>query len=188
MLTAGTLRGTDMASESTLTGEVSNSKVAAVFADEATAREVAARVRSTLQLSDAQVQVITPADRRPGHKLEPESHGIFRTMIRAHVRLGVLGAIAGAVAFGVMWAMGLPWIVNSAVMAASVFVAFGAVGGLMLGGLVTLRPDHDLYINKVYDALGEGRTAVVVHAFSREQNAQAVELLKGASGKVVSTL
>ena len=79
-------------------------------------------------------------------------------------------------------------IVNSAVMAAAVIVAFGVVAGLMLGGLVSLRPDHDLYINKVYEALGEGRSAVVVHAFSREQNAQAEALLRGASGEVVATL
>lgn len=177
-----------MAGNSSLTGEVSNGKVAAVFANETAAREVAARVRSTLQLSDAQVQVITPADRRPGHKLEPESQGIFRTIIRAHVRLGLLGVVAGAVAFGVLWTMGLPMIVNSAVMAAAVMVAFGAVAGLMLGGLVSLRPDHDLYINKVYDALGQGRSAVVVHSFSRKQNVQAEDLLKGASGEVVSTL
>lgn len=177
-----------MAGGASLTGEVSNSKVAAVFANEAAAREVAARVRSTLQLADTQVQVITPADRTPGRKLEPESEGILRTLIRAHVVLGLLGVVAGAVVFGVLWARGLPWIVNSAVMAAAVFVAFGAMGGLMLGGLVTLRPDHDLYINKVYDALGEGRSAVVVHAFSRQQNAQAEALLKGASGEVVSTL
>ena len=177
-----------MAGVSYLTGEVSNSKVAAVFANEAAAREVATRVRSTLQLSAAQVQVITPADPRPGRKLEPESEGIVRTMIRAHVRLGLLGAVAGAAVFGVLWALGLPWIVNSAVLAAVVLVAFGAVGGLMLGGLVTLRPDHDFYINKVYDALGQGRSAVVVHSFSREQNAQAEALLKGASGEVVSTL
>ena len=177
-----------MAGHSLLAGEVSNSKVAAVFANEAAAREVAAHVQSALQLSAAQVQVITPADRRPGRKLEPESDGIFRTIIRAHVRLGLLGAIAGAVAFAVMWGMGLAMIVNSAVIAAAVMVAFGAVAGLMLAGLVSLRPDHDFYINKVYDALGEGRSAVVVHAFSREQSAQAEDLLKSASGEVVSTL
>ena len=122
-----------------LTGEVSNSKVAGIFASESAARAEAARVRATLQLSDAQVQVVTPADPRPGHKLEPESHGIFRTMIRAHVVLGLLGAIAGAMAFGVMWTMAIPFIVNSAVMAAAVLVGFGAVAGLMFGGLVTLR-------------------------------------------------
>ena len=169
----------DMARNFSLTGEVSNSKVAAVFASEASAREVAGRVRSTLQLSDAQVQVITPADRRPGHKPGPESQGIFHTIVRAHVHLGLWGAVAGAVAFAVLWAMGLPMIVNSAALAAPVMVAFGAVAGLMLGGLVSLRPDHDPYINKVFDALGEGRSAVVVHAFSREQNAQAAGVAQG---------
>lgn len=177
-----------MTEHSPLTGEVSNSKVAAVFTSEAAAREVAAQVRDQLQLSAAQVRVITPADRRPGRKLEPESEGIFRTIIRAHVRLGLLGAVAGAVAFGVMWAMGIPMIVNSAVMAGAVIIAFGVVAGLLLGGLVSLRPDHDLYIIKVYDALGEGRSAVVVHAFSREQSAQAEALLRSGSGEVVSTL
>jgi hypothetical protein len=177
-----------MPGNSPLTEEVSNSKVAGIFANESAARAEAARVRATLQLSDAQVQVVTPADPAPGRKLEPESHGIFRTMIRAHVVLGLLGAVAGAIAFGVMWTMAIPFIVNSAVMAAAVLVGFGAVAGLMLGGLVTLRPDHDPFINKVQGAIGEGRSAVVVHAFSRDQNAQARELLQDASDEVVSTL
>lgn len=177
-----------MAGDTYLTGEVSNSKVAAVFTDASKARDVAARVRSSLQLSEAQVQVVTPTDLRPGQKLEPESQGIFRTMIRSHLILGALGAVAGAVLFAVLWARGLPLIVNSAVMAASVLVAFGAVAGLFLGGLVTLRPDHDLYIIKVREALADGHSAVVVHAFSREQSAQAAVLLGDAHGEVVSTL
>ena len=177
-----------MPGNSALTSEVSNSKVAAIFADATAARAEAARVRDTLQLSEAQVQVVTPADPRPGHKLEPESHGIFRTMIRAHVVLGLAGAVAGAVAFGVFMAMDIPFIVNSAVMSAALLVGFGAVAGLMFGGLVTLRPDHDPLINKVQHALGEGRSAVVVHAFSHEQSAQARELLLQSSDDVVSTL
>ena len=176
-----------MTGDSYLTGEVSNSKVAAVFANATAAGEVAARLRSTLQLSEAQVQVITPTDRHPGRMLEPESRGIWRTIVRSHVRLGALGAVAGAVAFAVLWARGLPWIVNSAVMAACVLVGFGTVAGLLLGGLLTLRPDHDLYIIKVLEALADGRSAVVVHAFSREQNAQAAALLSEAHGEVVST-
>lgn len=177
-----------MTADSPLTGEASNSKVAAVFANEAIAREVAARVRDALQLSDAQVRVITPDDRKPGRKLEPESHGIFRTMLRAHLVFGIVGAVAGALLFFALWSMGIRFIVQSAVMAAAVLVAFGGVAGLMLGGLVTLRPDHDLYIHKVYDALDEGRSAVVVHAFSQQQQAQAEELLRDATGEVISTL
>ena len=177
-----------MPGNSALTSEVSNSKVAAIFADATAARAEAARVRDALQLSDAQVQVVTPADPRPGHKLEPESHGIFLTMIRAHVVLGLVGAVVGAVAFAVLLAMDIPFIVNSAVMSAALLIGFGAVAGLMFGGLVTLRPDHDPLINKVQHALGEGRSAVVVHAFSHAQSAQARDLLLQSSDDVVSTL
>lgn len=177
-----------MPSDSPLIAEVSSSKVAAIFADAASAREVAGRLRAALQLDEAQVQVITPADPRPGSKLEPESRGIWRTMVRAHVRLGLLGAAAGAALFAILQAKGVPFIVNSAVMAAVVLVGFGAVAGLFLGGLVTLRPDHDPYITKVFEALEQGRSAVVVHSFSRDQNAQAEEFLRHASGEVVATL
>jgi hypothetical protein len=174
--------------DSALTGEVSNSKVAAVFVDADTAREVAGRVRRALQLSDEQVQVITPFDRRPGLKLEPEDRGILRTLVRAHVKLGVLGLIAGLFVFGVMWARAVPWIVNSAWLSAGVLASFGALAGLLLGGLMTLRPDHDPYILKVREALGAGRSAVVVHAFTHQQKVDAQALLHQASGEVVATL
>ena len=177
-----------MPGNSALTSEVSNSKVAAIFADATSARATAARVRDTLQLSDAQVQVVTPGDPSPGRKLEPESHGIFRTMIRAHVVLGLVGAAVGAVAFAIFLSMDIPFIVNSAVMSAALLIGFGAVAGLMFGGLVTLRPDHDPLINKVQHAIGEGRSAVVVHAFSHEQSVQAKDLLQQSSDDVVATL
>ncbi len=176
-----------MASENAFSAELSNSKVAAIFADPAVARETAGRLRQALQLEEAQVQLIGPGDARPGRKLEPESEGIFRTLLRAHLRLGLLGAVAGAVVFAVLWSKGIPYIVNSAVMAAAVLVGFGVVGGLFLGGLMTLRPDHDPYITRVYAALDEGRTAVVVHSFTREQKTQALAFLKQYSDEVVGT-
>ncbi|MEO6519210.1 MAG: hypothetical protein ABIO17_09495, partial [Pseudoxanthomonas sp.] len=135
-----------MASDHAFSAELSNSKVAAIFADPVVARETAGRLRQALQLEEAQVQLIGPGDPLPGRKLEPESGGIFRTMLRAHLRLGLLGGVAGAVVFAVLWNKGIPYIVNSAMVAAAVLVGFGAVGGLFLGGLMTLRPDHDPYI------------------------------------------
>ena len=138
-----------MANETALSAELSNSKVAAIFADPASARETAARLRQALQLEEAQVQLISPGDPRPGRKLEPESRGIFRTMMRAHLRLGLMGAAAGAVLFAVLFARGIPYIVNSAVMAAAVLVGFGAVRP------VSWVPVHpavrtDPYITRVY--------------------------------------
>jgi hypothetical protein len=134
------------------------------------------------------VQLITPREGRVGRKLEPESHGIFVTMIRAHVGLGLAGAVVGALAFAVLYAMGLPFIVNSAPAAAAIAVFFGTVAGLLMGGLVTLRPDHDLYILKIREAVGEGRCAVVVHALSHQQMEIAADMLRRSGGDVVRTL
>lgn len=177
-----------MAADSPLTGEVSNSKAAAIFTSAQAARQAADRLRLALDLAPAQVQVVEPGERRPGRKLEPESHGIFRTLLIAHARLGVLGALAGALLSGVLYWRGLPWIVNSFWLALSVSVAFGAIAGLMLGGLVTLRPDHDRYLLAVQEAIKSGQSAVVVHASSTEQRRQAAEALEREGGQAVSTL
>lgn len=171
-----------------LTGEVSGSKVAAVFDDPAMARAAARHVRDALALSDAQVQVLGPGERRPGAKLEPESHGIFRTMLVAHLRLGIAGAVVGLLVFAAFWFAGVAMFVNSPWLSAGVLIVFGAVGGMMLGGLVTLRPDHDPYVQKVYEAIGQGRHAVVVHVFDQAQRKRAVELLESRAGEVVATL
>ncbi|HEY5802669.1 MAG TPA: hypothetical protein VIT90_03120 [Lysobacter sp.] len=174
--------------EHVITGEVSNSKVAAVLGSKAAALQAAETVRRTLHLKETQVRVVAPHDPHAGKKLEPESQGIFSTMLRAHFWLGLLGAALGAALFAVMFALRVPFIVNSAVYAAGAIIFFGAVAGLMFGGLVTLRPDHDLYILKVKDALSEGRYAVVVHALSHAQRTEAADLLRRASGEVITTL
>jgi hypothetical protein len=175
--------------ESTLvTGEVSNSKVAAVFAQEFSARQAASGVADALSLVPSQVQVITPVEPHPGHKLEPESSGIWRTIVVAHVRLGIAGAVVGLLVFAALYASGLAFIVNSPVAAALAMLFFGAVGGLFLGGLVSLRPDHDRYVEATRDAMASGRTTVVVHAHSMEQREQAAEFLRAQGGDVTSTL
>jgi glyoxylase-like metal-dependent hydrolase (beta-lactamase superfamily II) len=74
-----------------LTGEVSNSKLAAVFDTEAAARAAAAAVIAQTELQPAQVKVVTPDEPHPGIKLEPEGGGILRTIVVAHVWLGVAG-------------------------------------------------------------------------------------------------
>lgn len=177
-----------MSETSPITGELSNSKLAAVFPRESAARAAAQALSATLSLGPAQVQVITPAERHPGQKLEPESGGIWRTIVIAHVRLGIVGAIAGVLLFAALYAMGLPFIVNSPMAAGLVLLFFGAVAGLMLGGLVALRPDHDRYVEATRHAMEEGNSTVVVHAFSAEQRDKAAELLRAQGGEVTSTL
>lgn len=177
-----------MSETSPITGELSNSKVAAVFTNPATARQAAETVIQSLSLTPAQVQVITPHEPHPGRKLEPEIRGIWRTIVVAHAKLGVLGVVAGLVVFAVLYVLDVGFIVSSPIAAALVLQFFGAVAGLMLGGLVSLRPDHDRYIQATRDAMEAGDTTVVVHAFSAEQRDQAADLLRARGGETTSTL
>ena len=173
---------------SALTGERSDSKVAAVFERESTARAVASRLRERLGRQASQVQVVTPDDSHPGRKLEPEGHGIFRTIIVAHYKLGLAGLAVGAMVYAAMYVIGLDGVTQSPWLAAALVIGYGGVFGLMAGGLVSLRPDHDPYIGKVQGALEAGRYAVVVHAFDSGQRDRAVEELAGQGGEPVRTL
>lgn len=175
-------------SETLITDELSNSKVAAVFPDADAARDAARDVAAALSLDAAQVKLITPAEPHPGRKLEPESGGIWRTIVTAHIKLGIVGAVAGLVAFAVMYGLGIRFITSSPVAACLVLLFFGTVGGLFLGGLVSLRPDHDRYVLATRAAMDSGQTTVVVHAFTAAQADEAADFLRGQGGEVTSTL
>ena len=175
-------------SDNPVTGEVSNSKLAAVFDSDAQARDAAAALVAATGLQSAQVKVIAPDEPDANIKLEPEGQGIWRTIVTAHLRLGILGAVLGAVAFGIMMWIGLPFVARSPVAAGLVTVSFGAVAGLLFGGLVSIRPDHDRYVQATHDAMDARRTTVVVHALSREQLQQAKAFLAERGGDVTGTL
>lgn len=171
-----------------LTGEKSNHKVAAIFPDHAAAQRAADALRTALPMKkNTQLVVLRPGD-APDRALEPEQAGIFRTIVRAHIWLGLGGAVAGAAAFVLLYVLDVRMVVQSPVWSAMVIIAFATVGGLMLGGLVSLRPDHDPYISRVRGALAEGRSAVVFHGFDREERDAAETELRRRGGETVTTL
>jgi hypothetical protein len=171
-----------------LTGEASDHKVAGLIAGEAAAHELAAAVRAGAGLKEAQVRVLSPGDSDIGRTLEPESRGILHTIIRAHMWLALTGAAVGTLAFGVMIALGVQFIVLSPWLSALLLIGFGTVAGLMLGGAVSLRPDHSPYIAASREALRRGEYVVVVHATSTDELEQAEAILKSNAGETVRTL
>src|SRR3546814_17917260 len=87
-------------------------------------------------------------------------------IVLAHVRLGILGAIARALVFGLMSWLGVRFIVSSPRASGPVLVGFGGLAGLLLGGLVSLPPDHVLYIQPPPEAMEERRPTFLETAFS----------------------
>jgi len=184
----GQVRWSDSMSDNPVTGEVSNSKLAAVFNNEAAARAAATALIAETDLQPTQVKLITPDEPHPGIKLEPESGGIWRTIIKAHLRLGLVGLVAGALLFLLLRRLDVPAVVQSPWAAGMAMTAFGGVGGLVVGGLITLRPDHDRYIHATRDAIAERRTTVVVHALSEEQLTQANDVLSARGAEITRTI
>lgn len=65
---------------------------------------------------------------------------------------------------------------------------FGTMFGLMVGGFLTIRPDHEAVIGPVREAMKEGRWAVVVHPTSREQFDASLRVLQHTRAPVATTL
>ena len=173
---------------SSLTGERSTSKVAVIVAGEASARTIAHGIQRDLGLEDRQVLVLTPQTTRVGRALEPESRGIFHTILIAHYKLGIAGLVVGLFIFAALYGLGVEAVTRSPGLAIAVITSFSIAFGLMAGGLVALRPDHDPYVQGVFAALEEGQCAVVVHALDDAERERAAAWLAGVGQDVIKTL
>lgn len=177
-----------MADSQHLTGETYDHKVAAVFATEQEAQAVGDFLRQKTDLNDNQVLVMTTSDQHQGRELEPESRGIWKTLVRSHIWLAVVGALAGLLLFIVTYATGVAFVVSNAVWSAALFVIFCSILGMMVAGAVTLRPDHTPYIMKAQAALKEGKAVLTVHASSHAQMVAARELLEQQNADIITSL
>jgi hypothetical protein len=175
-------------------GERSLTKVAGLYASRRQAAAAARHLRETGALDAPQIMLVGPPDGASyagpafSRKLEPEPLGIWRTLIRAHI----FGGLAG-VALGVVLYLSLVLSDNAAILSspASSLVAivfFNALLGLLLGGLLSLRPDHLRVIGAVRRAIQQGRWAIVVHPLNQRQADLALSELRDRSYRVVRSL
>lgn len=73
--------------------------------------------------------------------LEPESSGIWKTLVRSPLWLGSDGAVIGLLVFVLMLQIEVRFVVDNATAALLLLLAFCTIGGLLLGNLLTLRRD-----------------------------------------------
>jgi hypothetical protein len=166
--------------------EKSLTLVAASFDDRVQAEQVASTLKRDPAV-DGQVSLIAPDDPLAARKMEPDQRGIWRTMLRGHVVFGVLGALAGAaIAFAVIAAW--PAAASSPGFTLLFLTVLGTFFGGMVGGLVTLRPDHDAVIQQVHAAQERGQWAVVVRPLSEACARSASTTLEAAGATPMRSL
>lgn len=112
-----------------LFGERSLTLVAALFDNGTAAARAAGSLQRQQRGERCPVLVVEPNDPRLGRKLEPESTGIWHTLLRSHGRLGLVGTVAGAIAGAVLVAAG--W--DAAASSPAMTIVIAAVYGLFCG-------------------------------------------------------
>src|SRR3546814_18033960 len=93
-------------SKKLLFGESATTKIAAIFDTESAAAAAAATLHAETGIQAAQLRLIKPHDKGYSKRLEPESRGIARTAVRAHLSLGLAGGLLGLLAWGLSFMRG----------------------------------------------------------------------------------
>lgn len=171
-----------------LFGERSLTLVAALFDSGAAAARAAGLLQRRQEGERCAVMVVEPNDPRLGRKMEPESTGIWHTLLRTHGKLGAIGLVLGALVGAALVAADWPAAAESPYMTVAMAAVYGVFAGMLLAGLLTLRPDRGRVIARVREATSHGRWAVVAHPRSPEQAEVAREALTGEGGEVLQSL
>jgi hypothetical protein len=166
-------------------GERSLTIVAAVFRDGHTADRVVRRLRRHADIGD--VSVVNPGDARAARKLEPESGGIWRTLLRAHAMFGIAGLLVGFLTATVLVRLGWPPAASSPGLTLLFLAVIGGFLGLIAGGVLTLRPDHDWLIGEVRQASRDHRWTVVTRPRGRRGVSRAARLLRATGARTIRT-
>lgn len=173
-----------MPTQDVLSGEHFSHKVTAEFDSQDAADNAVKTLIDKAGLPPSQITVIQPHDPNMARKIEPEAKEIGRTLAKAHVTLGLGGLILGLVLAAVLVTVGPTATQSSPVMT---FIALGflfSILGLLLGGIISLRPDHDPMIEHTRTATDAGLWTVVAHCTSSEQQ----DLVKNTIGYSSQTL
>ncbi len=175
-------------------GERSLTKIAGLFRSRDGAESAAMQLSHIAGMDESQVKLVGPADGVGAgnvsfaRKLEPEQSGIWHTLLRAHAFAGAIGAVLGALLFLVLVFAGNPAVLSTPGMSLVAMVFFGTLFGLLVGGALTLRPDHARVIAAVREAIRQGYWAVVIHPVNQYQIDLALNELNLRCDRVVRTL
>lgn len=140
------------------------------------------RLATELGVEPARVEILDDEGRM--HALrDRESRATGRALVRWHAILGGVGFGVGTVAwiFG-RYAAGSAMFIAMPLLSLLVFAGFGAIGGLLVAGLLSARPGKGWLATAARDDARAGLYPVVVHAADRDQAREALDLLARSHG------
>lgn len=167
-----------------LFAERATTKIAGTFDRQEDAASTIATLKSQTRLKARQLKLIGPNEKRFGTKLEPEGQGIARTAARSHIYMGIAGLVLGIALWVILYASGWNLIRSTPGLSMIPFLLFPTIAGLMLGGLITARPDHSAVITQVRDAVADGKWVVIAHPYSPRQCDDTEAVMKGNAVEV----
>ena len=177
-----------------LFGEKSLTKIAAIFDSRGRAETTALRLRQAAGMSESQVKLVGPQDTAGivdaplSRKLEPESSGIWHTILRTHLVTGLVGVVLGALVYLSLWLLDNASVLTHPVLMLFVMLFFGMIFGLLLGGLLSLRPDHYRVMAAVRKAIKRGGWAVISHPVNHDQTRDVINELQRQRVNMVRSL
>lgn len=155
-------------------------RVAAVYGDEASAHAAKQKLIDN-GISPSLINVVKPDDSAISKKIEPDSQGIAKTIVKSHGWLGLIGVIAGILIATILVFSGPEMTQSSPLFTYLVFIFFGLLFGMMLAGMISIRPDHDPLITKTIEASHEHHWTVTVQTEEHEEITLIKQLLGGSA-------
>ncbi|NUO86938.1 MAG: riboflavin biosynthesis protein RibA [Cupriavidus sp.] len=170
-----------------LNAEAAATKIAALFDTKLAASSAAERVCYEAHLKRGQVRLVHPYEAHFGRKSEPQNGGMVHTAVRSHLIMAALGAIVGLAVVGILHRQEVDAVMQSPALAAGAAIFLGVMSGMLLAGLITARPAHQLVITPVREAVQHGRWAVLVDPTTPQQCNEALRALRNTTSEVLRT-
>jgi hypothetical protein len=162
--------------------ETSLTLVAAVFDRRAAAERAVATLRHRGG-SWGTVEFVSPGERALGRKFEPDTAGIGGTALRSHLVFGALGPLLGLLVAAVLVQDPGSLAAQEPLWVAFTCALLGGFAGLIVAGLLTLRPDHGIVIEAVSEQVDDGAWAVIVRPRDGGSARRAFKLLQDHGGE-----
>ncbi len=154
-------------------------KVTGEFTDIQSARQALEALVKEAALNRENIKIIQPDEPASlSRKIEPESRGIAKTLVKTHVVLGVAGLGLGLVVAVLLALFGPAMTSSSPILTITSITTIGTFAGLLLAGFIAIRPDHDPLIVKAKESQRKGHWTVVAHTADAAENAKAQEVMQ----------